>query len=275
MICGCQLKIFRQLLKEFCIPFILSALWTAYATRGVPFDLAKVVSTFGPTFFLISWVVGQVFRVRKQVGVDTNFASVEARLALLASSLEKNVTTLIGNLNGGDSFCYLMPNAIRGLAAEDFVLRHCGDFPLYKLSFRIVDIGSLPSGKMREIGFSYDELPANSFNLIETSLLSGSRALNVFYHSRGGNFLQQIRFAEIDGQTCYAYNIVRDGVMLVQYLPDGFPLEGDDESSWSVDRGLTGSYAECTMEFSIRSMLEARSGSGSAQQNAFVVPTAD
>lgn len=252
------MKIFRQLLREFWIPFLISLAWTAYSTWGGGADIKKIVSIFGPTFFLISWIVGQVFRVRKQVGVESSFTNVEHRLEKLTDSLERNVRTMVGHINGGDSFCYLMPNGKYEHKGASFVLRHCGEFPLFNLQVRIVDIDSLRQGVTAEHSFTIDEFSVTGTNLLDTPHFSESRALNIFYHSRSGRVVQEVRFAQVGDQRCYAYHITRDGEVLAQYLPEGFELDEEDKKSWLKTTGVSGPQAHWTIEYAFLDLMKAK-----------------
>jgi hypothetical protein len=50
-------KIFKQIVKEFWIPLLLSVAWVLYNIYGSEsseaWNIQKVVNTFGPTFFLL------------------------------------------------------------------------------------------------------------------------------------------------------------------------------------------------------------------------------
>ncbi|MFY0730589.1 hypothetical protein [Pseudomonas sp. NFX15] len=247
------MKVLFQLLKEFWLPFFISVSWTIYSKWGVKFDFVGYMSTLGPAFFLVSWVVGQVFRVRKQVGVESSFGNVERRLQDLAESLEQNVAKMVGHINGGDSFCYLMPN---GGSGGQFVLRHCGEYPLFKLHIRIADIGALRQGGMLEQQFAYEEFAVNSFAMLDTPQFSDSQALNIFYNSRSGKVVQQIRFVKVNGHSGYAYRITRDAELLVQYLPENFPLDEEDKKSWLGEFGLKGNKASWTTEHILSEALK-------------------
>lgn len=252
------MKIVRQLLREFWIPFLISLVWTAYSAWGGGVDIKKIVSVFGPTFFLVSWLVGQVFRVRKQVSVESSFINVEHRLEKLTDSLERNVRTMVGHINGGDSFCYLMPNGENEHRSARFVLRHCGEFPLFNLQVRIVDIDSLRRGVTAEHSFTIDEFSVTGTNLLNTPHFSKSRALNIFYHSRSGRVVQEIRFGQVGDQRCYAYHITRDGDVLVQYLPEGFELDEEDKESWLKTTGVSGPQAHWTLEYAFLDLMKAK-----------------
>jgi len=76
------MKIFKQILKEFSVPLTLSVLWVFYNFYGKAtlVTIKDIVNTFGPTFFLMSWMTGQFFRVKKQTNVEESLLSIESRL---------------------------------------------------------------------------------------------------------------------------------------------------------------------------------------------------
>lgn len=248
------MKIFKQLLKEFWLPFCAAAAWTAFSVWSDSFSLVKTISTFGPSFFLVSWVVGQFFRVRKQVGVESSLVNVEARLEKLASSLEVNVEKMVGHMNGGDSFCYVMPNGVQD-GKRMWFLRHCGDYPLYKLSVRITDIDQL--GRNVEQTFSWDEFSVNGMHLLRSLDVSGAdtQSFNIFFHSRNGRVVQEVRFARVDGSEKWAYRLSRGYETLIQILPEGFPLGEADKRDWLAESGISGSQKHWSTEYQLQEHL--------------------
>jgi len=107
------MKTLKQIVKEFWLPFLLSVLWVFYNIFGDKIEnvhgdkVKNIVNIFGPTFFLLSWLTGQFFRIKKQTKVEDNFLTVESRLQELLSEIERQTTKMIAHISGGDSFCYL------------------------------------------------------------------------------------------------------------------------------------------------------------------------
>ncbi len=74
------MKVFIQLLKEFWLPLILGMLWTIYNVADTPVDKWSVknfLNIFGPTFFFMSWLVAQWYRVRKQQRVEAGLGDIQ------------------------------------------------------------------------------------------------------------------------------------------------------------------------------------------------------
>lgn len=79
------MPIARSLLREFWLPAVVATAWTLYSayTAGPVWGLKEYVNVFGPSFFLVSWATGQVFRVKKQEDVEHKLSSLEANLNTL------------------------------------------------------------------------------------------------------------------------------------------------------------------------------------------------
>ena len=79
------MQIARRLLREFWLPALLAAIWTAYNTISAPsvWGLKDFVNVFAPSFFLASWVTGQFFRLQKQVGIEKDLLSLDTRVGIL------------------------------------------------------------------------------------------------------------------------------------------------------------------------------------------------
>ena len=61
-----------QLLREFWLPLVLGAGWTFYDAYANPEHrtAARIIPIFSASFFLLSWLSGQVVRVRRQARVE-------------------------------------------------------------------------------------------------------------------------------------------------------------------------------------------------------------
>lgn len=84
------MKILRQLLKEFWLPLLLGAAWTIFNFYDRPlsqWNVRTVLNVFGPTFFFMSWLVAQWYRVRKQQRVEEGIETLHAGLLALQSPL--------------------------------------------------------------------------------------------------------------------------------------------------------------------------------------------
>ena len=254
-------KIAIQLGKEFLLPFIGAALWTGYTLQTMQITLVNAITIFGPAFFLISWLVGQFFRVKKQVGVERSLGSVEDRLkkmttdleeielriGKISETLENNVNTLVGHLNGGDSFCYLRPSGIQ-FGKRQWQMMHCGNYPMRKLVMKFVDTAYITT--RNEEDFQIDEIPVGNSRLINSISASNSehQAINIFFESRSGRYQQETKFANINGIELWALRVVRDHETLLQVLPENFPLSENDERYWINKTGVSGTKKQFSID---------------------------
>lgn len=84
------MRVLRQLLREFWVPLLLGATWTAFNVRDRPGDnwnARTVLNVFGPTFFFMSWLVAQWYRVRKQQRVEEGIDALHAGVRAIQSPL--------------------------------------------------------------------------------------------------------------------------------------------------------------------------------------------
>lgn len=85
-----SVKALRQLLHESWLPLVLGLAWTVYNLADRPINewsLKDGVNVFGPTFFFVSWMVAQWYRVRKQQRVEGDLAKLQAGIQALQTPL--------------------------------------------------------------------------------------------------------------------------------------------------------------------------------------------
>ena len=105
------MKLIKQLIREFIFPFLLSIAWVAFNIFGSDHEwtIQRSVNVFGPTFFLLSWMTGQIFRIRKQIGVESNFESLHEKMLNLVDEIREQTEDVSNYITGGNSFAYLFP----------------------------------------------------------------------------------------------------------------------------------------------------------------------
>jgi hypothetical protein len=84
------MQILRQLLREFWFPLILGTAWTVYNLADKPvseWTVKAALNVFGPTFFFISWLAAQWYRVRKQQRVEDDLAKLQSGIQALQTPL--------------------------------------------------------------------------------------------------------------------------------------------------------------------------------------------
>lgn len=92
----------RQLLKEFWLPFAIALFWTinnVWVSREAGWSITKFVNVAAPTFFFVSWLTAQYFRVKKQEHVSTTLTFIEARVSDAIARLDMQTTNLVALLS--------------------------------------------------------------------------------------------------------------------------------------------------------------------------------
>jgi hypothetical protein len=127
------MKVLRQLLREFWLPLLLGAGWTAFNVIGGPsksWTVRSVLNVFGPTFFFMSWLVAQWYRVTKQQRVEEGIESLHTDVRAIQSPLLP---------------CGLFLT-LRIEAQEDDLGRVFGEQPGYRAYGRTVPMPPPPAG---------------------------------------------------------------------------------------------------------------------------------
>lgn len=222
----------KQLLKEFWIPGLIAGGWTAYVMWDGVVTVENVLAAFGPSFFLASWLVGQVFRVRKQAGVESGLQTLETRLNGVVDKIEGDTRELLNHMTGGESFCYMAVMA----DTQRWIAVHEGDYHLSNLSARICDLDvPMSQPNWMQIANTYIEIGTlfrGMCNMLDSGvpLVSQSRRFNIFYSASNGTFTQELRLKNLGtGKWASATRVYRDNreVPLYQRIDSDFPLEAD------------------------------------------------
>lgn len=126
----------------------------------------------------------------------------------LSLQLSQSTQTLYGNLTGGNSYCELIIKPVNTTTAELILISH-GDFPLYELSLRVVDLDILEKTEIKSIEdigktqliLNVGNMQANSAQVlgqITADFSKDYKAFNIFYNARNGFFTQGTRMFKID-----------------------------------------------------------------------------
>lgn len=84
------MKVLLQLLREFWLPLLLGIAWTIFNFVDRPtssWKVREVLNVFGPTFFFISWLVAQWYRVKKQQRVEDGLTEIQRDVRSIHSPL--------------------------------------------------------------------------------------------------------------------------------------------------------------------------------------------
>jgi len=126
----------------------------------------------------------------------------------LSLQLARSTETLYGSLTGGSSFCELIIQPIGPNVAEMTLVSH-GDFPLYELSLRIVDLDLFGQTKIKTFDdFAKTQVILNVGNMqphsakiigqLTSDFSKEYKAFNVFFNARNGFFTQGTRLFKIN-----------------------------------------------------------------------------
>jgi hypothetical protein len=218
----------KQLLREFWLPFLLAGAWSVYNALAIVDPKtpgwAVFVKNFGPSFFLLSWMTGQWFRVKKQSGV-------ESRLDQIAGRIEKAAN----DVTGGDSYCFCVLMKPNDSGKSKIMFFNNGKHPLYELGVRMFDaidrnrvnksghdpnsyinIGNLPAGQTAALTPEWDASDGQDIRL------------DIHYAARNGEFHQQLIVLRPGGKWLFGMRVVRDG----DTLQDTWDTEIVDWPGW-------------------------------------------
>jgi hypothetical protein len=150
---------------------------------------------------------------------------------------------LMYSVTGGDSFCYVLPMVKQGLPS--FTVAHSGKYPLYDVTFRMVDLEKAEAlgKKAYQFEHMFDDVTfsADIGTLVpKTSRLfnkfrfppKDSLRFNVFFNARNGAFMQFLRMHKIGGEWKIASKVVREENTLFEKIDKGFPLNDKGEVQW-------------------------------------------
>ena len=236
-------RTFARLWHEFKWPFAFTAIWVSYKAwdgRAAGIDAALLIGAFGAAFFFFSWLWGQYNRVNRQQKVEDNLSSVESRLEKVAADLNAAADRIVSSTVGGNSFCYLLVASLPKPQQNLFVV-HVGEYPLYGVTARVVNIGiftaKMASGSnlMHDSQFETilnigDMVPGFGRTLpIRLDLDTYPEGANIFFTARNGAWTQLLRATQVGNDWVTATKVVRGTSepieVLLEQTPDEFPPE--------------------------------------------------
>lgn len=230
-------KTIVQLIKEFWIPFSVATAWTVSVLWGKSVDFQSVGTSFGPAFFFASWMTGQIFRVRKQSGVESSLLAVEARIHSVTERLESQTRQFLGHVTGGPGYCYIHV----GRQNEDeslWLLVHEGPYPMYSINVRIEDLDTpqdyFNSSQEDDRAFCVPELAPGQGRVLEYYNLGSGDARNfkVYMSARNGTLIQIIKFRRIDGTWTWATQVETPEGIVHSQIGDHFPKDSYGSVDW-------------------------------------------
>lgn len=91
------MKILKQIIKEFWVPLTAAAVWTiwnTFKTGGKINNITDAINIAVPSFFFVSWLTSQYFRVRKQESVSSTLQNIENRVESVLSDISKQTESM-------------------------------------------------------------------------------------------------------------------------------------------------------------------------------------
>ena len=146
---------------------------------------------------------GELTERNNQIAGD-NLTLIEQNIKLSSKLLEK-AEGIASTVTGGNSYCYVSLSWLKPNEAT-IMLINDGEYPMYKVQMRIVDLAKFHSQSSTNIDsklgtvFNFDELTAGhaqQSGQIKVEKTSDRLSLNIFFSSRNGSFTQRLRLAKI------------------------------------------------------------------------------
>ncbi len=227
------MKTAKRLLSEFWIPLIIAVLWTIY-NAFLPSETSsftKWINLFGPSFFLCSYVSGNIVRVKRQQAAEEKFVSIETRIESVLERLDKHAKDFLGYATGAGGFAKFI--IFKGVIPNTITLQiiNMSDYPVFDFYSEVIDLDEpvdLVNGKLWtrhrfELPYIYGHQtsmnPAYTFSFGDRKIIP----LNVFLHGRALNGVQEIRVAKVDTGITWAMRITNAGEIVECTVPDNFP----------------------------------------------------
>lgn len=235
-------RIGRQVVREFWFPFIGAMLWTAYnvLTGSHERTFASVVNIFLPSFFLLSWLLGQLFRIGKQQKVESSLGQIHHAVNSTISQLEGATNKMLDTMTGGEGVCYLTPiKSIDGPNVAVAVVH--GKFALFNISGHVVDLdehqaalmeGRYPGSNHRQ--FAIPMLPIDYGHPVANAFVRGPKRVQVQFYARNGMWIQDLRFAYNERTFSFATRVHRNGVVAYEHIDADFPCNDGGGIDWDA-----------------------------------------
>jgi hypothetical protein len=248
-----EMKIFKQILREFWLPLTLSIAWVLFniygQTNSSEWNIQRIVNVFGATFFLLSWMTGQFFRVKKQTKVEDSFGSIENRFEQLLDKIESRTEEMINHTTGGNSFVWYMIAQLHHESNSGIlVANHEGEYALRDISARIVDLQkfnqlrnktSLKEIQTTETIISIDSAIPNHSSLVQNWKLESEpeQSYNIFTTASNGGVTQLLRLKKIDGAWVSASKVTdSDNEIIHERIDDNYPRNAEGNIVWDTPK---------------------------------------
>ena len=194
-----------------------------------------------PTTDERGWSAGEMERVN-QLFVDGWTTPKSGETAEINKQMASSLT-------GGASFAYIVPRFFDPTHNSPMLtLVHQGEYPLYDLTVRILDMATFDkmvrhnnsySDKLREeVQLSISNIAPNQANMLKTVQLGrGSLRWNLFFSARNGFFTELLRVRRVGNEWKTALKVIRtpsssNEQLLFEKIDSGYPLSKNGQVEW-------------------------------------------
>jgi len=176
-------------------------------------------------------------------------AELYRQLAQKSDEIESLTKQNLAAVTGGAGFSYLNLVSRGSPAGPSVVLVQSGEFPIYDVSVRIVDVEKWSALKPEQI--TIEGVPGVEFRLSAGNLAAGSAAslgrlpsltgdharFNIFFAARNGFWTQAMQLRKVNGEWLAATRVLRndgrpDAQTLYERADPGFPLNKAGKIDW-------------------------------------------
>jgi hypothetical protein len=153
------------------------------------------------------------------------------------------------SMTGGTSFAYIVPTFFDPTHNSPMLtLVHRGEYPLYDLTVRILDMATFDtmvrqnnsdSDKLREeVQLTISNIGPDQISLLKTVQLdSDPLKWNIFFSARTGFFTELLRVRRVGNEWKTALKVIRtrsrsNVQVLLEKIDSGYPLSKDGQVEW-------------------------------------------
>lgn len=182
-------------------------------------------------------------------------AELNRQLAAKSDEIASLNRSIAASITGGDSYCYMLFTIVGPNSAQLAVI-HQGNYPLYDVSFRIVDLDIFERVLKANPVLTFDSTKSAEVVVPIGNLSPGqARALphvisfdtdkpryNIFISARNGMFTQLLRLRKVSGQWRFALQVTKSNYsekspnalpsIIKEQIQEGFPRMQNGQVDW-------------------------------------------
>ena len=187
---------------------------------------------------------GAIWASQRQVISETELRHKSDEIAELNKQIAAAIT-------GGDSFAYMVLTYLKNAENPRPVLLHQGEYPLYDLNVRIVDLALLELGRQTHQEYSISDMRRDEVRLVIGNLAPHESRLfdpvkldgdvlrwNLFFNGRNGFFTESLRFRRVGNEWKTAVLVTKsdpttgETTTLLEKVDPDYPRGKDGKVVW-------------------------------------------